>query len=79
MSTDLILVVVASTAVLNALIAVITLFHTIKIGAETEEIKHATNSMKDELVAVTRSDAKQEGITQGIASQKAEAALTALT
>lgn len=36
------------------------------------EVKHATNSMKDELVAVTRSDATQAGITEGRAAQKAE-------
>ena len=38
----------------------------------TREVKHATNSMKDELVAVTRSDAHQRGVIQGRAMQKSD-------
>ncbi len=34
-------------------------------GRDIKEVKHATNSMKDELVAVTRSASKAEGILQG--------------
>ncbi len=39
---------------------------------KAREVQHATNSMKDELVAVTRSDATQAGITEGRIAQKAE-------
>lgn len=45
------------------------------ISRETQsianEVKRATNGMKDQLVAVSRSDAMQMGVTQGIADQKA--------
>lgn len=39
---------------------------------QIEVVHKATNSMKDDLVALTRSDATQKGHTQGVADQKAK-------
>lgn len=35
-------------------------------SVKIEQVHIATNSMKDELVAVTRSDAKQIGVAEGL-------------
>jgi hypothetical protein len=48
-----------------ALGSALTLLITWSNRSDIREVKHATNSMKDELVAVTRSDATQKGITEG--------------
>ena len=66
--SDLTLIIVSITTTLNTVAALGTLYL-------TRKVEKSTNSMKDELVAVTRSDAKQEGITQGVADQKAKQAI----
>lgn len=64
--TEVLLAISAFSAVGSMAVGVATLY-------TAREVKHATNSMKDELVAVTRSDATQDGITQGRAMEKADA------
>lgn len=44
-----------------------------EVQANVLKIEKATNSMKDALVAVTRSDALQEGHAEGVKDQKAAA------
>jgi len=58
-------VIVAATALVNTLLSVVTLLF-------INHVRHQTNSIKDELVAATRSDATQTGITEGRALQRAE-------
>lgn len=41
------------------------------VADKVEVVHRATNSMKDALVKVTRSDALQEGHAQGVTDQKA--------
>jgi len=58
--------------ILTALAAVGGLIISWSNSRKIEEVHKATNSMKDELVAVTKSDAFQTGITEGRALQKSE-------
>lgn len=66
------------TAVLIAVIATVpptltatgALIVSLKTQDKVEEVRHSTNSMKDALVAVTRSDALQEGHTAGVQDEK---------
>lgn len=62
---DIAAVLVALTGLGNMLLSVWT-------AIKMAEVHLATNSMKDELVAVTRSDAHQLGNTEGIAKGKIE-------
>lgn len=66
-------VILALIAAVSSMIASITAaVVAILTNRKVEMVHKATNSMKDELVAVTRSDALQTGRTEGIAEQKAE-------
>lgn len=49
------------------------LITSLKTQDKVEVIHKATNSLTDRLVAVTRSDALQEGHADGVKDQKAEA------
>ena len=72
MSLDLTTVIAAFIATLPATIAAIgALIVSLRNGIKVEEVHKATNSMKDALVAVTRSDALQEGHAAGVAEVKA--------
>lgn len=50
--------------------AVASLVVSIRNGKKVDEIHKTTNSMSDKLLAVTRSDALQEGHTAGVADEK---------
>jgi len=50
--------------------SIATLYVSIKNGTKVDEVHKATNSMKDALVATTRSDALQEGRTAGLAEAR---------
>lgn len=60
---------------LGSIASVITSVATLIVATRTrdkvETVHKEMNSMKDALVAVTRSDALQEGYTAGVAEQKA--------
>jgi len=62
--TDVALIITAGSGFVTALGG---LFVSIRNARKIEEVHKATNSMKDELVALTRKD----GIAEGIAQEKA--------
>jgi hypothetical protein len=59
-------------AIPTTVAAITTMVVSLRTGRRVEEVHVATNSMKDALVARTRSDALQEGKAAGIAEQKAK-------
>lgn len=66
------------TSIINTFVATLPLTITaigglLAVLYKVEQIHRATNSMKDALVATTRSDALQEGHTAGVAEEKATA------
>ncbi len=58
--------------ILTALAAVGGLLMSWSNSRKIQEVHEATNSMKDELVAATKSDAFQTGVTEWRALQKSE-------
>jgi len=67
-NNNITLIIVSVTTCVNAVAAVSTLYL-------TRKVEKATNSMKDDLVAATRSSALQEGHTEGVSAQKASQAI----
>lgn len=59
-------------AVPPTLTAAAALVVSLRTNRAVEQVHQATNSMKDQLVAVTRSDALQEGHAAGVAEGKAK-------
>lgn len=62
-----------------ALMMAINLVISLKNTGKIEEVRHATNSMKDELVAVTAAKSHAEGVIAGAVQKGEEVALAAAT
>lgn len=62
---DIAQVIIASAALLASLTSAAALVVSVRNGRKIEQVHVATNSMKDELVAVTRKDALAEGLKEG--------------
>lgn len=72
MNIDINMVLVAViSATPPTVVALANLVASLRNGRKVDQIKAATDGMKDELVKVTRSDALQEGHTAGVKEQKA--------
>lgn len=56
------------------LLSLVTLVSQIITVRKVEQVHKATNSMKDQLVAATKSDALKEGHSQGVSDEKARIA-----
>lgn len=69
--SNAVIIAAAIGAVSQIVIALATLYTSIRNGRKADQIKEATDGMKDELVKVTRSDALQEGHTAGVKDEKA--------
>jgi glyceraldehyde-3-phosphate dehydrogenase/erythrose-4-phosphate dehydrogenase len=74
MSDAVIVALITGMATAVPLLAVqfVNLIVSLHNGRKVDDIKAATDGMKDALVKVTRSDALQEGHTAGVADQKAD-------
>lgn len=70
----IIALIVGAPATISSLGALVVILRTsdkvLVVEKKIEEVRHSTNSMKDALVAVTRSDALQEGHTAGVQDEK---------